>query len=515
MRKFLLLPYLSALCFTITLSGCKKDEDSPVICADKLSFIDNVDSIHRYAEQIYFWNDQIFSKDRTAIYAEYMHANKSPNYQNVLWELLSTAVDGLTGQPYEYNFRNPSVPKYSAIFSTKTDDFDATLSSSNQMMLENEFGLALYIYKEAVYVLYVDRNSPAGKAGVKRGDRVLLVNDVVINHENLNRLWNRAVDQSFVKMQVQMTTGTLREVRLQASSFIRNPVLAHKIIDWNRRKIGYFSYLIFSEENNTKRAIDPVLQSFANQNVSELIIDLRYNGGGYQKTVNYLANQICAYSNAGKVMYSEHYNQIMQSGKADILKKQIVRGVDGSPFYIGDRVATLYDINFSISANTYYFGENGTLRDIKKIYFIVSENTASASELLINSLKPYIDVELIGASMYGESTVRTYGKPLGFFDIGIADLIAYMPLYQIKNSQNEGSYFQGMTCNYSTVDDPRYDFGSINDNAISLILRGKDAKMSITKDPLPNSSPLKRGIYMLNDVKTQLIKDFTLIRFAD
>lgn len=242
--------------------------------------------------------------------------------------------------------------------------------------------------------------------------------------------------------------------------------------------------------------MEPVLQDFNYQGISELIIDLRYNTGGFENTVVYLANQICEQRLNGKVMFTEHYNQMMQEGKADILSNQLLRGNDNQPIYINGKPATLNDIDYSVNANTVLFEKHDGPTDIRRIYFIISEQTASASELLISILKPYIDVKLIGVSLDGRSTVRTYGKPVGFFDISINKYKMFMAMYQTKNAIGDGDYFEGFLADNAVIDDPKYDFGSSDDPAIKLILNKNQSKGSL----LMNSGKSKQSIakYIFN-----------------
>ncbi|MDO7744056.1 MAG: S41 family peptidase, partial [Pedobacter sp.] len=246
------------------------------------------------------------------------------------------------------------------------------------------------------------------------------------------------------------------------------------VLSSGNRKIGFIAYNSFTDEGNSSRFLDPVFTEFSQKGISELIIDLRYNGGGYQNSVVYIANQICPTKARGAVMFTEHYNQMMQQGKAEILSKQLLRDSNNEPFYIDGRLATLYDIDYSEGANTVTFDTNNGLTAISKIYFIVSAQTASASELLINVLKPYTEVKLIGVSASGQQQVRTYGKPVGFFDIDIDKYELYVAMYQNKNANDEGDYYEGFLADYSTLDDPTHDFASLDDPAIQIALGSVD-----------------------------------------
>jgi C-terminal processing protease CtpA/Prc len=116
--------------------------------------------------------------------------------------------------------------------------------------------------------------------------------------------------------------------------------------------------------------------SLGQQQVNELIVDLRYNGGGYVTVQQRLANYIINAAYSGQVMMMEQFND-----KYTRLNKTI-------------RFSKLGSVN------------------VNRVSFIVSSTTASASELLINNLKPYMDVRLVGPA-------KTHGKPVGFFPLPV------------------------------------------------------------------------------------------------
>jgi C-terminal processing protease CtpA/Prc len=100
--------------------------------------------------------------------------------------------------------------------------------------------------------------------------------------------------------------------------------------------------------------------------------------------------------------------------------------------------------------------------NISKVYFLVLSGTASASELLINNLKPVMDVKLIGQP--------TYGKPVGFFAIAIDKLDLYIPQFETKNSLNVGGYYNGMTPDFTVPDDVTKDFGDRTEALLAAAL---------------------------------------------
>jgi hypothetical protein len=114
------------------------------------------------------------------------------------------------------------------------------------------------------------------------------------------------------------------------------------------------------------------------------------------------------------------------------------------------------------------FNKLGSL-NLNRIFFIVSNSTASASELLINNLKPYMDVYLVGPS-------KTYGKPVGFFPIPVGDWYIFPVSFKTTNKNGDGNYFNGIAVNSQVADGLDKDWGDITESslhsAISFITSG-------------------------------------------
>jgi hypothetical protein len=109
------------------------------------------------------------------------------------------------------------------------------------------------------------------------------------------------------------------------------------------------------------------------------------------------------------------------------------------------------------------FHKTGSL-NLSRIYFIVSNSTASASELLINNLKPYMDVQLVGPS-------NTYGKPVGFFPIGVGDWYIFPVSFRSVNKNGTGNYFDGLPVNNRVADGLDKDWGDVTESCLASVLK--------------------------------------------
>lgn len=275
-------------------------------------------------------------------------------------------------------------------------------------------------------VLYADKNSPAGKAGVQRGWTITAINGQSVaydgsNGPNVMRVINAIYYDAQASFTFKKQDASTASLTLAKAQYQINPVLFDSVYTVSGKKVGYFVFYTFSNVtyNNaptlTYQELSRVFNKFKSQNISSLIVDLRYNGGGSVNTAEFLDSAIAPASVAGKEMYRYIYNDKITARKDDI-------GLDDKIFFNG----------------------GGNL-NLQNVFFITGDGTASASELTINNLKPYMNVQIVGDT--------TYGKPVGFFGLplyvykngvkkDLADLYAIN--FETRNAANQGGYFHGM-----------------------------------------------------------------------
>lgn len=302
-------------------------------------------------------------------------------------------------------------------------------------------------------VLYDDKNSPAGKAGIQRGWEITSVNgNSNVSYDgptgsNVTRVINALYNSTSVSITATKPDGSSGSYSLNTASYTINPILFDTVYNLGNKKIGYFVFYIFSsvigQNGNptaTKNILDQEFDKLSAAGISDLIVDLRYNGGGAVTTAEYLDSAIAPASTNGKVMYQYSYND-----KLSTVTSQL--GLD----------------------NKVYFTGGGSLH-LDHVFFIVSRETASASELTLNNLKPYMDVKLVGDT--------TYGKPVGFIDYTIHDYPngqqKYLAdLYAIdfatKNANGLGDYYNGIVPDEEAYDYIDVPWGSTQDDNLSKI----------------------------------------------
>jgi carboxyl-terminal processing protease len=251
-----------------------------------------------------------------------------------------------------------------------------------------EFGLARISGSDNIfgYVHYVVKGSPADKAGMKRGDIFLKINDTQLTVSNYQSLLYNL--ESYKIGFTTITNNTIspvifKSLNLVAEEVHENPIYLDTVYHINSKKIGYLVYNGFM--SNYDIALNNVIGNFKTAGIDKLIVDLRYNGGGSVSTAAYLASMIYG-KYTSKVFLLTQYNTTLQT----YLTKKY-----GSSFF---------EENFTdnIAADgTNPITPINTL-NLTEVYILTTENTASASELLINCLKPYMDVITVGTNTHGK-----------------------------------------------------------------------------------------------------------------
>jgi hypothetical protein len=244
-------------------------------------------------------------------------------------------------------------------------------------------------------------------------------------------------------------TKAVNTYTVNAGTYNINPVLFDTLYTIGGKKTGYFVFYTFTSTVNTKGAytntktiLDNLFAKFKSENVTNLIVDLRYNGGGSVTTAEYLDSAIAPAAAASKAMYYYLYNDKL--------------------------TANMNEAGLEASVN--YPSNTGGLA-LSNVFFITSKNTASASELTLNNLKPYMSVKLVGDS--------TYGKPVGFITFTInkydsthtekylADLYAIN--FATENANHVGGYYSGIAPDQQAYDYINVPWGNSNDNNLEYI----------------------------------------------
>lgn len=453
-----------AILLAAAMPACKKSNTAPTpepppAAGTRLQL--SLDSLFLYAKETYLWYDAL--PDYTTFNPRsYAGSDELTSLEAELYKITQYKINPITDRPYEYTGNNR--PKYS--FMEKGNAAQGIKGTVDLEGKGDDFGIGFTIVNNGVtnqlYVRLVEKGGPAAQATITRGCQVTAVNGlpVVVSSAAINAAMAANTIQLTLKRPV---TGEIFNASLTKSTYTNDPVYTWKTFTEGSKITGYINLARFSRLSNAQPSLDNAFAEFATKKVNNLVVDLRYNGGGYVQTFEYLANLIGPASLNGKVMYKEIFNKLLREGNAPILKSIPYLDANNQQVVQNGRKLTYADVDYSEKGNTNYFSKKGSLGAITSVVFIVSGATASASELAINSLRPYMDVKLVGSA-------KTYGKPVGFFGIGIDKFTVYMSQFSSVNSEGTGEYFAGFDVDISSLDDVTRDFGDANENGLAKAL---------------------------------------------
>lgn len=444
------------------------------------------DSIFLYAKALYYWQADL------PTYATF-NPRQYTKPDDELYALSQLVINPNTGNPYEF-VKDYREPKYSYI------DYGASGGKKSALKSDlngsaNDYGFsATYNSVSDLRIKYVYPNSPADKAGLTRGCRVTSVN----NRTDLNG--NSAATISFLNdaifganPSILLTfvnlKGESKTATINVTNYTVNPILYTHVFTVGAKKVGYFVFNSFT--NNVSAQINTAFADFASKGVSEMIVDLRYNGGGYVSTATQLVDLLAPKSQNGNTMFTFYYSQYLQDftnksieeKKKSILAEQANLDSNGQiekdSRAVNGKFYTLADLNY-LPTDVDNITKFQTLQstNVSRVYFLVSGSTASASELTINNLRAVTDVKLIGTT--------TYGKPVGFFPIHIDDFDMYIPEFETKNQLNVGGYYSGLNVDLTSSEDLTKNWGDSTETLLNYAL-------SYAKNGNFNISPVKTG----------------------
>lgn len=319
----------------------------------------------------------------------------------------------------------------------------AYIGSSNDL-----FGFVRYVYK----------NSPAEAAGLKRGDIFLTVNGTQLTVSNYQSLLINNISTytlGFAVINDRVISPINKTMTMTAIEMQEDPINKDTIFTYNGQKVGYLVYNGFNADFDLE--LNDVFKTFKDANIDQLVVDLRYNGGGSVQSAMYLGSMIYGtYTN--KVFSISSYNPEIQS------------------YFItsyGDSYLNDYFYDTIEASGTNSAAAINTL-NMSKVYFIVSDNTASASELLINALKPYMNVVVVGintAGKYvGSMTIKDWDEN---GNVNPDDPYAMQPIIvKFANSAGVSDYVNGLTPDIQAEEDIAnlMPFGDPNETLLSYVL---------------------------------------------
>lgn len=401
------LNYLSALLFIFLLSAC--GDSGPT---NSTADIDKAPSERLFVWNAmnfwYYWQSDIphlsesYFEDEETFHA---YLNSFSNTEDLFEDLQYTGDD--------FSF-----------FIENYEEFEKSLQGTS-MSFGFEFGLVPITStgNELIgYVQYVLPDSPADEAGLARGDLFTGVNGTQLTRNNFIELMFNTVSYELTMAEIQ--EGTISEtgetVSVQAVELTEDPVFLTDILEVEGARVGYLVYNAF--QLNSHQKLNEVFGDFSSNGIDELVVDLRYNGGGTALTSQMLAGMISGRD-------STHTFATYSYGVKLAQLNQSVPILNEVPIYeAGERVDEVAMNQLSLD----------------RVFFLTGFGTASASEMLINGLEPYMDVILIGDITVGkdEGSLTLYDAPAPYLEqeeANPAHKMAIQPIVlKLVNERGEG-----------------------------------------------------------------------------
>jgi C-terminal processing protease CtpA/Prc len=317
-----------------------------------------------------------------------------------------------------------------------TDDITAFENSLQGIEKSYGYSLAFGQFSNTgnifALVEFVYPNTPAGNAGLKRGDIIVLMNNADITLDNYRDLLNS--ESMSITLGVLTGTGISdgNTISLSAEVLNLDPVLIKKIINYEGHKIGYLFYAQYIDKYNS--SLDDAFQYFTDQQITDLVIDLRYNPGGYTSAAQHLCSSVAPLStvNSNSTLVTFQWNDKYQNyWEARNITDQLLIPFENSvPVKMG----------------------------LNNLHILTGHGSASASELTITGLKPYMNVTTVGDTTYGKYTASITLKPEDFYsnasDYNEIDSWGIQPIViRYANSQGVTDFKDGFAPDIPIYDD--------------------------------------------------------------
>lgn len=361
------MPFLlAAICWS-----CKDDDESAEISQNRKTN----NWIYQNMKYYYLWNNQIpYAPDYT----------KDP--ETFFYSLLAP-----------YNQTTHEGDRFSWIQENYVD-----LLNSLSGVSSSDVGFEYYTIKgyTAFVVVYVKPNTDAETKGLKRGMEITAVNGVNITQQNYTALLRQGKNEYELDI-VDPNDGTsMKKTVSVMPDYAENPIYKKDVFQESGKTIGYLIYNFFAADsgNGTSsydRALNQVFKDFKNQGVEYLVLDLRYNGGGSIMSAIFMASALVNNRSVDDVFSKNEFNAGFQQ---DLVNEY---GSDYINDYFYDKVVK-FDDNGNV---TEYETISDLGNQLKGVYILTGNYTASASELIINGLTPYLNdkLHLIGDITYGKN----------------------------------------------------------------------------------------------------------------
>ncbi len=381
-------------------------------------------------------------------------------------------------------------------FSWIQEDYQELLNSLQGV--NKEAGYEFKLYRESTnnenviaQVMYIKAGSPAASKDLLRGDVITHINGELMTLSNYESLLGQISENHNIKYtRYNSSTLTFEDkgtLSLTTVEFAENPNYLHSVLEYPNKKIGYYIYNFFatgstqsSEQYLTE--MDQVFSEFQSAGITDLILDLRYNSGGAESATIRLASLVGSGVDNTKVFTRREYNRVLEDAivnDPELGSESLVRKFENKTQNVGGMISG-------------------------KVYVLTSTSTASASELLINGLEPFMEVFIIGDTTVGKNvgSISLYAENDPKNTWGMQPIVV-----KSYNSLNESDYSNGFVPDIADSDNDLVIFplGDPDENMLSLAIaeitgtggRKGLADRNVHAETIGSSADFKRGNFNL------------------
>ncbi|MGD1839812.1 MAG: S41 family peptidase [Thermonemataceae bacterium] len=387
-RSFLKKIMFGVGLLTIVVS-CREDDPSPSINDNEDPYV----FVYDIMQDVYFWNEEVPENVDIYSYA-------TP------FDLLDALI-----------FRED---RFTALFANGQEVFELITSGESL-----DFGFGRKRDEDGILrVAYVYPNTPAAQAGLVRGDKILKVNGTDITNPATGFQLTETTT-----FEIENIEEEVRSVSITAINIKVDGIVYQEVLEVEGTKVGYLVYEIFLNDEASIAGLLEVFATFKAQGVTEMVLDLRYNGGGSVAASLNLGSHLAPASAMGEVFVRQTFNERYTAENESLLFEEKINNLN-----------------------------------LSRLFVITTGSTAAASELIINGLRPFMSVFTIGG--------QTSGKNVGSFAI-LNEAIDYLFLpivFESQNANGNADYANGFTPDFTEIDDLERDFGDPQEASLAAAL---------------------------------------------
>jgi len=341
---------------------------------------------------------------RDVMQSMYYWYREMPNVQPASFDSAEAYLDAVRFKPLDSTF---------SYISDRAAD-DAFFSDSQFI----GFGISSMLLGDQYRVAQVFPDSPAAEAGLERGARFLEIGGRTVADYLAKGDLGSAFGATQIGVSVAVrfadTSGAEHTATMTKRLVTIPTVSSSKVFEVDGKRVGYVHFRNFVTPST--EALNQAFAQLKAAGVSELVLDLRYNGGGLVSVAQHLGGLIGGARTASQV-FAVFFHNDKNAGRNQTLRYE-------------DKPSAL---------------------NLTRLTVITTRASASASELVINAARPFMKVMIVGD--------RTYGKPVGQYSYAFCDRVVHPVAFQLRNAQDQGDFFDGIAPDCPAGDDIEHLLG--------------------------------------------------------